>query len=79
MESRNDPKSPKNEVVHEGKFSLRISCLTHVYLAQLDTHQTSKPVMVSCEFNCPLEATLFFAFKTPRNIRFVLFAKTSIS
>ena len=51
MESRNDPKSPKSEVVHEGKFSLRISYLTHVSLAQLDTHQTSKPVLVSCEFN----------------------------
>ena len=42
IESRNDP-SPKNEVVHETKFSLKISYSTHV-----------------------------------RNVRFVLFTKTSI-
>ena len=29
----------------------RISCSTHVCLAQLDKHQTSKLVMVCCEFN----------------------------
>ena len=46
IESRNDP-SPKSEVVHETKFSLKISYSTHACLAQLDQHQTCKPVMVS--------------------------------
>ena len=46
IESRNDP-SPKSEVVHETKFSLKISCSIHACLAQLDQHQTCKPVMVS--------------------------------
>ena len=44
--SRNDP-SPKSKVVHETKFSLKISYSTHACLAQLDQHQTCKPVMVS--------------------------------
>ena len=34
IESRNDP-SPKSEVVHETKFSLKISYSTHACLAQL--------------------------------------------
>ena len=38
-------------MVHETKFSLKISYSTHVCLAQLDRHQTCEPVMVSCEFN----------------------------
>ena len=46
IESRNDP-SPKSEVVHETKFSLKISYSTHACLTQLDQHQTCKPVMVS--------------------------------
>ena len=46
IESRTDP-SPKSEVVHETKFSLKISYSTHACLAQLDQHQTCKPVMVS--------------------------------
>ena len=46
IESRNDP-SPKSEVVHETKFSLKISYSTHAFLAQLDQHQTCKPVMVN--------------------------------
>ena len=50
IESRIDP-IPKSEVMHEAKFILKISCSTHVCLAQLDKHQTCKPVMVSCEFN----------------------------
>ena len=45
IESRNDP-SPKSEVVHETKFSLKISYSTHACLAQLDRHQTCKPVSV---------------------------------
>ena len=36
IESRNDPKSPKSEVLHETKFSLKISYSTHICLAQLD-------------------------------------------
>ena len=46
IQSRNDP-SPKSGVVHETKFSLKISYSTHICLAQLDRHQTYKPVMVS--------------------------------
>ena len=46
IESRNDP-SQKSEVVHETKFSLKISYSTHACLAQLDQHQTCKSVMVS--------------------------------
>ena len=46
IESRNDP-SPKSEVVHETKISLKISYSTHACLAQLDQHQTCNPVMVS--------------------------------
>ena len=45
IESRNDP-SPKSEVVHETKFSLKIYS-THACLAQLNQHQTCNPVMVS--------------------------------
>ena len=41
IESRNDI-SPKSEVVHETKFSLKISYSTHTYLAQMDQHQTCK-------------------------------------
>ena len=48
--NRNDP-SPESGVMYETKLSLKISCSTHVQLAQLDKHQTSKPVIVSCEFN----------------------------
>ena len=49
-ESRNDP-SAKSEVLHDRKLilSLKISFLIHVWLAQVDRHQT-KPLMVSCEF-----------------------------
>ena len=59
IESRKDP-SPKSEVVHETKFSLKISYSTHACLAQLDQHQTCKPVMVSVVSSNPTEATLFF-------------------
>ena len=41
----------KTEVVYKIKFSLKISYSTHVCLPQFDKHQTSKPIMVSCEFN----------------------------
>ena len=46
IESRNDP-SPKSEVVHETKFSLKISYSTHACLAQLDQHQACNTVMIS--------------------------------
>ena len=52
IESRND-QSPKGEVVHETQFSLKISCSTHTCLAQLDQHQTCKPVMVSVVSSAP--------------------------
>ena len=67
IESRNEPKS---EVVHKTKFSLKISCSTHVCLAQLDWHQTCKPVMFSCEFN---SHSMLILYKNVRNVRFVLF------
>ena len=35
IESRNDP-SPKSEVVHETKLSLKISYSTHVKLSELE-------------------------------------------
>ena len=39
----------------------------HDRLAQLDEHQTSKPMMVGCEFNLHWAQPLIFAeiFKTP--------------
>ena len=55
----NDP-SPKIEVVHETKFSLKISYLIHVCLAQLDRHKTCKPMMVSCTFNSHLRQLYCF-------------------
>ena len=58
IESRNDP-SPKSELVHETKFSLKISYSTHACLAQLDQHQTCKPVRVSVVSSNPVEVTLF--------------------
>ena len=81
-ESRNDP-SPKNEVVHETKFSLKISYSTHACLAQLDQHQTCKPVMVSVVSANPTGGKFIFLtsmlilYKNDRNVRFVLFTKTS--
>ena len=59
IESSNDP-SPKSEVVHEIKFSLKISCSTHVCLAQLDQHQTCKPVMVSVVSSNPTGGNFIF-------------------
>ena len=59
IESRNDP-SPKSEVVHETKFSLKISNSTHACLAQLDQHQTCKPVMVSVVSSNPTGGNLIF-------------------
>ena len=83
VESRNDP-SPKNEVVHETKFSLKISYSTHACLAQLDQHQTYKPVMVSVVSSNPtgdnfifLNTSMLILYKNDRKVRFVLFTKTS--
>ena len=59
IESRNDP-SPKSEVVHETKFSLKISHSTHACLAQLDQHQTSNPVMVSVLSSNPTGGNFIF-------------------
>ena len=59
IESRNDP-SPKSEVGHETKFSLKISYPTHVCLAQLDRHQTCKPVMVSVVSLSPIGGNFIF-------------------
>ena len=59
IEYRNDP-SPKSEVVHETKFSLKISYSTHACLAQLDQHQTCKPVMVSVVSSNPTGGNFIF-------------------
>ena len=58
VESRNDP-SLKSEVVHETKFSLKISYSIHAFLAQLDQHQTCKPVMVSVVSSIPTGGNFF--------------------
>ena len=75
IESRND-KYPKIEVVHETKFILKIYS-THACLAQLDQHQTCKPVMVSVVSSNPTGGNFIF-LKTPRNVRFVLFTKPGL-
>ena len=59
IESRNDP-SPKSEVVHKTKFSLKISHSVHVYLAQWDRNQTCKPVMVSVVSSSPTGGNSIF-------------------
>ena len=81
VESRNDP-SPKSEVVHETKFSLKVSYSTHACLAQLDRHQTFKPMMVSIMISGPTGGNFFFLdtsmlilYKNDRNVRFVLYTK----
>ena len=74
----------KSEVVHETKFSLKISYSTHACLAQLDQHQTCKPVMVSVvssnptggNFNILRHLDANFV-QNDRNVRFVLLTKTS--
>ena len=70
IESRND-KSPKYEVLYETKFSLKMSYSTHICLAQLDRHQTCKPVMVSSVSSSPTEGS--FIFKD--NSMLILFKK----
>ena len=76
VESRNDP-SPKSEVVHETKFSLKISYSTHACLAQLDQHQACKPVMVSVISSNPTgDTSMLILYKNDRNVRFLLFTKT---
>ena len=59
MESRKDP-SPNSEVVHETKFSFKISHSTRVCIAHLDQHQTCKPVMVSVVRSSPIGGTFIF-------------------
>ena len=59
IESRNDP-SPKSEVVHETKFSSKISYSTHVCLAQLDRHQNCKPMMVGVVSSNPTGGNFIF-------------------
>ena len=59
IESRNDI-SPKSDVVYETKFNLKICYSTHACLAQLDQHQTSKPVMVSVVSSNPTRGNFIF-------------------
>ena len=82
IESRNDP-SPKSEVVHETKFSLKICYSSHACLAQLDRYQTCKPVMISVVNLSPAgdnfifwDTSMLILYKNVRNVRFVLFTKT---
>ena len=59
IESRNDP-SPKSEVEHETKFSSRIFCSTHVWMAEWNIDiclLNSWWLVLWVQF--PLEATLF--------------------
>ena len=67
IELKNDP-SPKSEMVHGTRFSLNISYSTDVWLTQLNKDLTSKPVMVSCEFNSNWRQFYFLLnpSKTPR-------------
>ena len=62
IKSRSDP-SLNSTVVHETNLSLKIYS-NLACLAQLDRHQTCKPVMVSCEFNSHWRQLYFL--KTPR-------------
>ena len=55
----------KSEVVHKTKFILKISYSTHDCLAQLDQHQTCKPVMVSVVSSSPTGGNFIF-LKTPQ-------------
>ena len=59
IESRKDP-SPKSEVVHETKVSLKISYSTHVCLAHLGRHQTCTPVMVGVLSLSPTAGNFIF-------------------
>ena len=59
VESRNDPSS-KSEVVHETKFSSKISHSAHACLAQLDQHQTCKPVIVVVVSSNPTGGNFIF-------------------
>ena len=63
IESRNYP-NPKSEVVHETKFSLKITYSTNACLAQIDQHLTCKPVMVNVVSSTPTRGN-FISFKTP--------------
>ena len=52
-------------MAHETKFNLRFPYLTNVYstyvwLGQLDSHPTSKPVMISVLSLIPTGGNLFF-------------------
>ena len=46
FESRNDP-SPKSEVEHETKFSLKIFYSTHVWVVEWNRHLPSNPLAAS--------------------------------
>ena len=59
IEARNGP-SQKSEVVHETKFSLKISYSTHDSLAHLDEHQICKPVIVSVVSLSPIGGNFIF-------------------
>ena len=68
-------------MVHETKFNLKISYSKHACLVQFDQHQTCKPVMVRVVSSNPTgffkDTSMLITFKNDRNVRFVLFTKTS--
>ena len=83
IESRNDP-SPKSEMVHETEINLKIYYLTHVCLVHLERHQTCKQVMVSIVSSSArggnfifLDTSMLILYKNVRNVRFMLFTKSS--
>ena len=73
IEYRNDP-SPKHEMVHETKFSLRIFYSKHVWVAEWNRHLTSNPLMMLVLWvQFPLGATSVLAktFSKSLDVNFV--------
>ena len=52
--------SPKSEVIREAKFSLKIYSI-NLWLAELDKHQTSKPVVITVMSPFPIGNNFIFA------------------
>ena len=57
-DSRNDP-NPKSEMVHHRNLQLNIPWVAHVWLAHLDRHQTSKPVIIGVAGSIPAGGSFF--------------------
>ena len=85
IESRNNS-SPKSEVEHETKFSLRIFYSTRLGSSRVDRHLTSNPLMVGDVSLIPtcgnfifcwnlLKPSMSILYRNVRNVRFVLKTK----